>query len=225
MTATMEEEDSLLGEMADKAMSRRGGARAPAYVGVACLGLFAVVALFGGFASSDGFASRLGAAVVAAAGSQAAGPASSPLAIDPLVMFNSPQCRETRAALAEVTNHDGDIVIIPELKAVYVDIVKAASESIRSTLEEKFHASWTQDYGQFAHPVLGRPQRSTTSYLTSDVIANYTILTFVREPNTGSGRRTRRPSVASDARYVRCGARRRCIRPPFQRLPRSCRDD
>lgn len=184
MTATMEEADSLLGAMDDRAMSRGVRARASAYAGVACLGLFVVVALVGGFAGSDGFASGLGAAVAAARGSQAANPAPTPPAIDPLVTFNSQQCRETRAALAEVTNHDGDIVIIPELKAVYVDIVKAASESIRSALEEKFHASWTQDYGQFAHPVLGRPQRSTTSYLTSDFIANYTFFTFVRDPNT-----------------------------------------
>ena len=91
---------------------------------------------------------------------------------------------KTRAALARTTNHDGDGVVIPVLKAVYVDIVKAASESIRSALEERFHASWTQDFGQFAHPVLGRPQRSTTSYLTPDVLANYTFFTFVRDPRT-----------------------------------------
>jgi hypothetical protein len=104
--------------------------------------------------------------------------------VDPLVTFNTPRCLKTRAALARTTNHDGDVVVIPELKAVYVDIVKAASESIRSALEERFHASWTQDYGQFAHPVLGRPQRSTTSYLTKDVLANYTFFTFVRDPTT-----------------------------------------
>ena len=66
MTATMEEADSLLGAMDDKAMSRGVRARALAYAGVACLGLFAVVALVGGFAGSDGFASGLGAAVAAA---------------------------------------------------------------------------------------------------------------------------------------------------------------
>ncbi len=104
--------------------------------------------------------------------------------VDPLVTFNTPRCMKTRAALARTTNHDGDVVVIPELKAVYVDIVKAASESIRSALEERFHASWTQDFGQFAHPVLGRPQRSTTSYLTPDVLANYTFFTFVRDPRT-----------------------------------------
>jgi hypothetical protein len=104
--------------------------------------------------------------------------------VDPLVTFNTPSCLKTRTALARTTNHDGDVVVIPELKAVYVDIVKAASESIRSALEEKFHASWTQDYGQFKHPVLGRPQRSTTSYLTDDVLANYTFFTFVRDPIT-----------------------------------------
>ena len=104
--------------------------------------------------------------------------------VDPLVTFNTPSCLKTRAALAKTTNHDGDVVVIPELKAVYVDIVKAASESIRSALEERFHASWTQDYGQFKHPVLGRPQRSTTSYLSEDVLANYTFFTFVRDPIT-----------------------------------------
>ena len=104
--------------------------------------------------------------------------------VDPLVTFNTPRCMKTRASLARTTNHDGDVVVIPELKAVYVDIVKAASESIRSALEERFHASWTQDFGQFAHPVLGRPQRSSTSYLSRDVLANYTFFTFVRDPAT-----------------------------------------
>ena len=30
---------------------------------------------------------------------------------------------------------------------MYVDIVKAASEAIRSTLEDRFHASWSADLG------------------------------------------------------------------------------
>ena len=77
-----------------------------------------------------------------------------------------------------------DVVVIPELRAVYVDIVKAASESIRSALEDNFHASWSADLGQYKHPVTGRPQRSSTSYLTDDVLANYTFFTFVRDPNT-----------------------------------------
>jgi hypothetical protein len=103
--------------------------------------------------------------------------------VDPLVTFNTPRCMKTRAALARTTNHDGDVVVIPELKAVYVDIVKAASESIRSALEERFHASWTQDYGQFAHPVLGRPQRSTTSYLTKDVLGKLHVLHVRARPH------------------------------------------
>jgi hypothetical protein len=110
--------------------------------------------------------------------------AETPPLLDPLVSFNTPRCRQTRASLARVTNHDGDVVVIPELRAVYVDIVKAASESIRSALEDNFHASWSADLGQYKHPVSGRPQRSSTSYLTDDVLANYTFFTFVRDPNT-----------------------------------------
>jgi hypothetical protein len=45
--------------------------------------------------------------------------------VDPLLTFNSPRCRQTRAAIAAATNHDGDVVVIPQLKAVYVDVVKA----------------------------------------------------------------------------------------------------
>lgn len=104
--------------------------------------------------------------------------------VDPLLTLNTPKCRQTRAALAKATNHDGDVVVIHELKAVYVDIVKAASEAIRSSLEDRFHASWSSDLGQYAHPIRGRPTRSSTSYLTKDIIANYTFFTFVRDPKT-----------------------------------------
>jgi hypothetical protein len=38
--------------------------------------------------------------------------------------------------------------------------------------------------GQYAHPIHGRPPRSSTSYLSKDIIANYTFFTFVRDPNT-----------------------------------------
>ena len=105
-------------------------------------------------------------------------------AVDPLMTFNTPACRERRAALARVTHHDGDVVIIPQLRAVYVDVVKAASESIRSALSERFHASWATDVGQYGHPIHGRPSRESTSYLTDDVVANYTFFTFVRDPRT-----------------------------------------
>ena len=46
-------------------------------------------------------------------------------AVDPLLTFNSPRCRQTRAAIAAATNHDGDVVVIPQLKADYVYVVKA----------------------------------------------------------------------------------------------------
>ena len=119
--------------------------------------------------------------------------------------------------------------MIPELKAVYVDIVKAASESIRSALEERFHASWTQDFGQFAHPVLGRPQRSTTSYLTPDVLANYTFFTFVRDPRTRFRSAYALEDVPrafpSPCRCARRAAGTRCTRRASRRSPRFCRED
>jgi hypothetical protein len=33
--------------------------------------------------------------------------------MDPLLTFNTPRCRQVRAALAKATNHDGDVVVIP----------------------------------------------------------------------------------------------------------------
>jgi len=199
------EGEALLGADAGASSpSGSPGARRAAVFVTACVGVLATLALglssdglgaFGGVTSPATMWRALGAASPRAAtrpgpAGDGAGSANAPgsraaiPSVDPLVTFNTPSCRETRAALAKATNHDGDVVVIPEIKAVYVDIVKAASESIRSTLQESFHASWSQDYGQFAHPVLGRPQRSTTSYLSDDVIANYTFFTFVRDPNT-----------------------------------------
>ena len=45
--------------------------------------------------------------------------AETPPLLDPLVSFNTPRCRQTRASLARVTNHDGDVVVIPAPRAVH----------------------------------------------------------------------------------------------------------
>ena len=160
----------------------RGRGRVTALVAGATLVLLGVCAGSAGTAM-PAVLSRLGDSSDAASAPTYPAAETPPL-LDPLVSFNTPRCRQTRASLARVTNHDGDVVVIPELRAVYVDIVKAASESIRSALEDNFHASWSADLGQYKHPVSGRPQRSSTSYLTDDVLANYTFFTFVRDPNT-----------------------------------------
>ena len=40
------------------------------------------------------------------------------------------------------------------------------------------------DFGQLGHPVRGLSSRSSTSYLTPHMLANYTFFTFVRDPKT-----------------------------------------
>ena len=45
-----------------------------------------------------------------------------------------------------------DVVVVPKLKAVYVDVTKAASESIRSRLLDVYNSSWTNDCLLYTSP-------------------------------------------------------------------------
>lgn len=98
--------------------------------------------------------------------------------------FNSPACqwRLDRATQENLRCKSGgtDVVVVHDLKAVYVDITKAASESIRDRLSTVYNASWS-----IQEQVSGRDGevRSTTATLSDEVLKSYTFFTFVRKPS------------------------------------------
>ena len=82
-----------------------------------------------------------------------------------------------------------DVVVVDALRAVYVDVTKAASESIRDRLEEAFGASWNDPkyadqsvYDVGPHGKM-KTLRSTTASLPDEVLSDYTFFTFVRDPS------------------------------------------
>ena len=98
----------------------------------------------------------------------------------PLDSFNSEECFDRRKHLARTVGFKDDIVIVPELKAVYVDVVKSASESIRDWLLKYYGASWGDD--DFSDP---NYRRTSTVDITAEMLEDdWTIFSFVRDPNT-----------------------------------------
>ncbi|CAL50191.1 Sulfotransferase [Ostreococcus tauri] len=73
-----------------------------------------------------------------------------------------------------------DVVVVPSLRAVYVDVTKAASESIRKRLTDAFQATWTDEKYVLKSSGLGR---STTASLPDEVLDTYKFFTFVRNPS------------------------------------------
>jgi len=82
-----------------------------------------------------------------------------------------------------------DVVVVDELRAVYVDITKAASESVRERLASAFGASWEDPKyakeGEYDVGARGKTHvmRSTTASLPDDILDTYTFFTFVRNPS------------------------------------------
>ena len=74
-----------------------------------------------------------------------------------------------------------DVVVVPELRAVYVDVTKAASESIRSRLLDVYNASWTD--ATYAINKEKNIARSTTASLSDELLDSYKFFTFVRNPS------------------------------------------
>ena len=74
-----------------------------------------------------------------------------------------------------------DVVVVPKLKAVYVDVTKAASESIRSRLLDVYNSSWTNE--EYAMDEGNNIVRSTTSSLSDELLDSYKFFTFVRNPS------------------------------------------
>uniref|UniRef100_A0A7S0SRY4 Sulfotransferase n=1 Tax=Mantoniella antarctica TaxID=81844 RepID=A0A7S0SRY4_9CHLO len=110
----------------------------------------------------------------------------------PFPPFSADGCRERleRSSLGE--RHGGDVVIIPQYKAVYLDIVKSASESIRNKLEMDFNATWFQPIVNgregysipATNPEPYNPWRQKTENLSPEIMQDYTFFTFVRDPST-----------------------------------------
>ena len=103
---------------------------------------------------------------------------------DVAAVFKQNDCRRRVVRASRGMRHSGDVVVIPEFRAVYLVMVKSASESIRTKLDEDFDANWKQ-------PIPGaepddRPpgSRQRSHMLTPDIIQNYPFFTFVRDPAT-----------------------------------------
>lgn len=75
-----------------------------------------------------------------------------------------------------------DVVVVPSLKAVYVDVTKAASESIRKRLADSFNASWTDEM-YLPNRAKEVDARSTSASLPNEVLDTYKFFTFVRNPS------------------------------------------
>ena len=98
----------------------------------------------------------------------------------PMDVFLSQECFDRRKHLARTVGFADDIVIVPELKAVYVDVVKSASESIRDWLSKHYGASWGNE--DFSDP---NYRRTSTLDITPEMLGDdWTIFSFVRDPNT-----------------------------------------
>lgn len=93
-------------------------------------------------------------------------------------------CRPRLMRMSRGMRHSGDVVVIPEFKAVYVVMVKSASESIRTKLRDDFGVNWKQPIpGSLGrNPAPGLRQKS--HLLTPEIIRDYTFFTFVRNPAT-----------------------------------------
>lgn len=101
-------------------------------------------------------------------------PYATPL-LQTLATYDSPGCRKGRELVCVWEPTPTDVVIIPALKAVYVDNVKAASEAIRDHLKDTVNASWSDNHGQ-------EGLRTTTMDLTAEQRETYKFFSFVRDP-------------------------------------------
>ena len=101
---------------------------------------------------------------------------------DAMAIFEENGCRNRVMQSSEGTRHAGDVVVIPEYKAVYVVMVKSASESIRDKLSEDFGVTWKDKIPG----VKGIPEgwRQKSYMLTPEIVRDYTFFTFVRDPAT-----------------------------------------
>ena len=107
-----------------------------------------------------------------------------------LTSFQSEACqwRLDRAARenARCNPRGTDVVVIPALKAVYVDVTKAASESVRHRLLTVFNASWTAGQSvQMDDEIVDDGNylaRTTTASVSEEVLDTYTFFTFIRNP-------------------------------------------
>uniref|UniRef100_A0A7S0XAU6 Sulfotransferase n=1 Tax=Mantoniella antarctica TaxID=81844 RepID=A0A7S0XAU6_9CHLO len=116
------------------------------------------------------------------------------LGSNPFSPFSADGCRELLARSSLGEQHGGDVVIIPQYKAVYLDIVKSASESIRNKLEMDFNATWFQPIvnGREGYSIPAAdhvpynpwPRRQKTENLSPEIMQDYTFFTFVRDPST-----------------------------------------
>ena len=99
--------------------------------------------------------------------------------------FASNGCRERLRRMSRGAVHAGDVVVIPEDIAVYGVMVKSASESIRTKLEEDFGVNWKQPIlGSIGPPPPPGGVRQKSHLLTPEIVRDYTFFTFVRDPAT-----------------------------------------
>eukprot|EP00039_Didymoeca_costata_P018362 m.333158 g.333158 ORF g.333158 m.333158 type:complete len:344 (-) comp17084_c0_seq1:961-1992(-) len=106
--------------------------------------------------------------------------------------FKSNTCKEW---LEQQPGHDIDLVVIPALKAVFVDNVKVGSTTIRQAFTTVFRVDWwwrhikhrpsqMEALNSSAELTLipSNPDRSSSSQLTDEVLENYFFFGFIRSP-------------------------------------------
>jgi len=107
--------------------------------------------------------------------------------VDVVKYFSTPECRAWRE---KTVVHDIDLVMLPQLQAVFVDNVKVASTKMRKAFRS-IGGTWKRDKGsarklreQKATPIQLTQDFSRThaADLPIDVLNTYTFFSFVRDP-------------------------------------------
>lgn len=91
-------------------------------------------------------------------------------------------CRGGRAASVVPQHQAQDIVIVKELRMVYVENRKAASSSIRHLLSKYFHSNWKWSCRGASEACRIIDMRCSSECLSADELKDYFFFSFVRDP-------------------------------------------
>lgn len=91
-------------------------------------------------------------------------------------------CQGGRAASVWPQHRAQDIVIVKELKMVYIENRKAASSSIRHLLSKYFHSNWKWSCRGAPEACRIIDNRCSSECLSADQLQDYFFFTFVRDP-------------------------------------------
>lgn len=91
-------------------------------------------------------------------------------------------CQGGRAASVRPRHKAQDIVIVKELRMVYVENRKAASSSIRHLLSKYFHSNWKWSCKGMPEACRVIDRRCSSECLDADQLQDYFFFSFVRDP-------------------------------------------